>query len=119
MAVIVGCLVLALLAPLGVLLAARILPDVLQYPLWVGPQHVFPANSLRVPNLPPGMHPGPGFRNRLGEGPVLLVWLTVVLAFGWFARGLRPWQTLMGALVVIAVVTKLIARGHAPFRVLP
>jgi hypothetical protein len=116
-AVIVGCLVLTQLVQLGVLLAARVLPDFLQYPLWVGPQYVFPANSLRVPNLPPGMQPDLGFRYRLGEGPVLLAWLSVALAFGWLARGLRPWQTLMGALVVIAVVTILmhVAMHHFGF----
>jgi hypothetical protein len=106
-AVIIGCLVVTQAVPLVVLLTARVLPDVVQYPLWVGPQYVFPANSLRLPNLPAGMQPGPGIRYRLGEGPVLLVWLVAVLAFGLLARGLKPWQTLIGALAVILVMTVL------------
>ncbi len=105
--VIIGCLVVTQMVPLVALLSARILPDGVQYPLWVGPQYVFPANSLRLPNLPAGIQPGPGFRYRLGEGPVLLVWLLVVLAFGLLARGLKPWQILIGALAVIVVTTML------------
>src|SRR5215210_6594961 len=76
-AVIVGCLAIIGLVPLGVLLAGRILPEAVQYPLWVWPQYVFPTNSLRVPDLAAGMQPGSGFRHRFGEGPVLLVWLIV------------------------------------------
>jgi len=106
-AVIIGCLAIIGLVPLGVLLTSRILPEVVQYPLWVWPQYVFPANSLRVPDLAAGMQPGSGFRYRLGDGPVLLVWLIVVLVFGFFARGLRPWQVPLAALCVIVVVTVL------------
>jgi hypothetical protein len=111
--VIVGCLLVIGLAPLTALLAGGILPDAVEALMWVVPQYVFPGNSLRLPDLPAGIEPAPGFRYWLGGGPVLLVWLMTVLGFGWFARGLKMWQICVAAVIVIAIITFL---GHLVMR---
>ena len=113
MATIASCLLGLLVGPLLALLAGRIVPGSVVYVFWLGWQYAFPVNSIRLPNLPAGMQPGPNFRYELGVVPVFVTWGLVVVLFGLVARGLRTWQTWLAAVATIVVVSAL---GHLVLR---
>jgi hypothetical protein len=66
---------------------------------------VFPVEARRLPDLPSGIQPGPGFRYELGVLPVAIVWTVVALLFGWLARGFKTPAILGLAVLTIVVVS--------------
>ena len=101
-ALFAGCLGMALVAPLILLLLKWEVP--LGAAL-LASLYMFPMEARRVPDLPSGIQPGPNFRYELGTLPVILTWVSALLLFGWlagrFGRGLRLWQ--LAGLVVLAI----------------
>jgi hypothetical protein len=110
-ALFVGCLLAAFVAPLGLFLAGRWLPDVFLFVALGAHACLFPVDAHRMPDLPAGMEPGPNFRYELGATPVILLWASVAILFGWLARGYKIGQTLALAVLTIAVATAVMQVG--------
>jgi len=103
-----GCLILAFVSPIVFMSVERVPGPLLDVSL-LALLYVFPIEARRMPDLPSGIHPGPGFLYELGTLPVLLVWVSATLLFGVlggrFARGFRLWQLFGLASLAIAAVT--------------
>ena len=104
-AIFAGCLLLVFWAPLATLLVGRLLPDKVVWAAFIAHICLFPVEARRLPDLPSGIQPGPGFRYELGGLPVAIVWVVSALLFGWLARGFKTWGILGLAVLTIVVVT--------------